>query len=219
MQSFDAVTVRHLLSALALVAVALGGTACQQIPAQGAPRGAVLYKNCEPCHGADAMGRPDIEAPAIAGLGAWYITAQVKKFQTGIRGAHADDFAGLRMRPMSKSLRTDEDIAAVAEYVSGLPATKPARTIMDANPGRGGQLYKPCEACHGANGAGSEALNAPRINANYDWYLLKQLEHFKSGVRGAKEGDATGAQMASMVESLPDEQAMKDVVAYIQKLK
>jgi hypothetical protein len=47
---------------------------------------------------------------------------------------------------------------------------------------------------------------------------LTQLKNFKSGVRGTNPQDITGAQMRPMSMILADEQAMKDVIAYIQTL-
>jgi cytochrome c553 len=47
--------------------------------------------------------------------------------------------------------------------------------------------------------------------------MLSQLKKFKSGVRGGAN-DTAGAMMAGMANSLVDEQAMKDVVAYIRTL-
>ena len=79
------------------------------------------------------------------------------------------------------------------------------------------QLFAPCTACHGARN-GWQQLNAPPINHASDWYLLTQLKNFKAGVRGAKPSDATGALMRPMAALLPDEQAMKDVVAHIMTL-
>lgn len=204
---------------IALVLMALTWVGCQKVDPQAPDAGVKLYNNCKDCHGAAGLGMPEYGAPAIAGLQAWYVEAQVTKFQTGARGAHADDTEGMRMRALSKSLLTPEHVKAVADYVSKLEPAKQSKTVMDGDPGRGAALFKPCEACHGADGAGMDALNAPALRYSNDWYLLRQLQKFKSGVRGRGPGDMTGMQMAAMVASLPDEQAMKDVVAYIQKLK
>jgi len=51
-----------------------------------------------------------------------------------------------------------------------------------------------------------------------DWYLLTQLQNFKSGVRGTQPDDAMGAKMRPFSMTLPNEQAMKDVIAYIGTL-
>ena len=40
----------------------------------------------------------------------------------------------------------------------------------------------------------------------------------EAGVRGAKPGDTYGALMRPMSLTLPDEQALKDVIAYVMSL-
>jgi cytochrome c553 len=155
-------------------------------------------------------------APAIAGLDQWYIEAQIQKFKSGIRGAHPDDVGGLRMRPMSRTLREADEVRAVSAYVAALPAARPA-TTLDGDATRGGALYAPCIACHGPTGEGMQALGAPSLTRTDDWYQLKQLKHFKVGIRGGP-GDGTGILMVPMAATLPDEQAMKDVIAHIQTL-
>ena len=65
---------------------------------------------------------------------------------------------------------------------------------------------------------GNEALSAPPLVANSDWYLKTQIENFKAGIRGADRRDATGMQMRPMAYTLPDDQAILDVLAYIQTL-
>jgi cytochrome c oxidase subunit 2 len=89
---------------------------------------------------------------------------------------------------------------------------------VDGDIKRGRALYAPCVACHGPDALGNDATKAPALAGLNDWYLLGQLRHFKSGVRGASADDVTGAQMAPMMATLEDDQAMKDVVAYIQTL-
>ncbi len=224
MKKFDALAAKimHPQSTLMafLLLLAAGLLGCQPLAAGGVERGEQVYHNCEACHGPDAHGRPEYKAPAIAGLDAWYVETQLKNFQMGYRGKHVDDDEGMRMGPLSKTLRNDADLKSVAEYVASLPQIQKApKTIAKGDPGRGADYYKTCVACHGAEGAGLQALNAPGLTATQDWYQLAQLKKFKNGVRGRTEGDVYGAQMAAMINALPDEQAMMDVVAYIQKLK
>ena len=50
---------------------------------------------------------------------------------------------------------------------------------------KGKTLYNICAACHGVNAEGTAALNAP-ANAGQDpWYMTRQLNNFRAGVRGA----------------------------------
>jgi len=83
----------------------------------------------------------------------------------------------------------------------------------DATSGKA--LYETCVACHGANGAGNEALNAPGLAGQSESYLARQLWDFKDGRRGKEPGDTTGAQMLPMAATLPDGEAVANVAAYI----
>ncbi|MFO7178977.1 MAG: c-type cytochrome [Pseudomonadota bacterium] len=182
-------------------------------------RGEELYRLCSQCHGATGEGNEALQAPAIAGQHAWYVAAQLRKFKDGVRGKHPDDAAGLRMRPMALSLKDDADIAAVAEYVASLPAQAPSRTLPSGNAENGKTLYTACATCHGPDGAGNAEMKAPALVRTNDWYLLSQLQKFKARVRGASPDDAEAALMLPWALSLADEQAMKDVLAYVQTLR
>ncbi|MFT3711116.1 MAG: c-type cytochrome [Archangium sp.] len=179
-----------------------------------------LYAACTSCHGTDGQGQEKIAAPAIAGLPQWYVEAQLVKFRTGVRGAHPDDYEGLRMRPMSRQMMDEGEVKAVAEYVSKLPAKKQAPTAASTggDAAAGAASYATCLACHGPDGKGNQALNAPPIAGQYDWYLVSQLHKFKKGIRGTNPKDVTGAQMRPMSMTLADDQAIKNVVAHIATL-
>ncbi len=192
-------------------------TACSA-PESGPARGETLYTYCVQCHGEGGAGDASIGAPPIAGLDAWYVESQLLKFRSGARGAHADDEAGLRMRPMARTLASDADVKTVASYVAAMPRTTPAVTLHGGDASKGQAAFQTCVACHQQNGQGNQQLSAPPIAGAADWYLLAQLKKFKSGVRGTGPGDATGALMRPMALSLVDEQAMKDVIAHIATL-
>ena len=113
------------------------------------------------------------------------------------------------------TLRNDEDIAIIAKYVAGLPKQKPEPQVEGGDATRGQALYAVCVSCHGAQGEGLEPLNGSPLGATSDWYLLDQLKKFKSGVRGSNPNDPIAIMMRPMAMTLADEQAMKDVVAYI----
>ena len=51
-----------------------------------------------------------------------------------------------------------------------------------------------------------------------DWYQVLQLEKFRDGRRGSATGDVYGQQMVPMASALPDSNAIRDVVAYINSL-
>jgi len=198
---------------ITIVSTALAGCTA---PKPGPELAQAQYATCEPCHGANAEGSDLVGAPALAGQATWYLSAQLTKFKTGVRGAHPRDVEGLKMRPMSMSLKT-EDIEAMAQYLSGLPVPKPKRT-QKGDYGIGNALYRTCAACHGKEGLGNEGLKAPALVGLNDWYMISQLGKFKSGVRGANPKDVTGAMMVPMAMTLSDDKAIHDVVAHIMTL-
>lgn len=177
-----------------------------------------LFGLCASCHGEDGRGNAKVGAPSIAGVSEWYILAQLEKFKSDGRGKHPNDDFGNRMRKIAAMLRGD-DAKIIAAYVSKLPATLPPSTL-GGDVEKGKALFMVCQACHGQNGEGNEALNAPSLKMANDWYLVRQLGNFKGGMRGNDASkDPIGARMPPMAAGLPDEQAMKDVIAYVQSLK
>jgi len=62
-------------------------------------------------------------------------------------------------------------------------------------------------------------LNAPRLNGVNDWYLVRQIENYKQGVRGTHPKDLYGKQMTLLSSMLRDEEDINDVVAYINTLQ
>ncbi len=187
------------------------------VSSQADERGKQLYKNCIACHGAEAEGNKAFKAPALAALSEKYLVAQLTKYKEGHRGMDVRDVAGLQMAPMTQTLSGPEDIAAVAKYIASLEST-PKEATLDGDPEKGKTAYATCAACHGADAAGNDLLNSPSLLHQYDWYTLAQLKNFKEGIRGTHPSDITGSQMRPMAMLLADEQAMKDIVAYIQTL-
>ena len=74
--------------------------------------------------------------------------------------------------------------------------------------------YATCAACHGANGEGNQALNAPKIAGQQPWYIERQLNHFKQGARGGA-GDTNGSQMTAFASMLTTDEAVRNISAYI----
>jgi len=156
-------------------------------------------------------------APAIAGLPQWYIEGQLANYQSAMRGANPFDTVGLRMKSMSLSLDLEGDLESVAEYVASMPSVTAAVTLTGGDAEAGQLAYGLCSACHGPAGDGNEALGAPPLKGQHDWYLLAQLQKYRSGWRGTAPGDIRGATMRPNTLTM-DDQAMEDVVAYIQTL-
>ena len=108
----------------------------------------------------------------------------------------------------------DEQMDTIAEYVASLPPIAPVATL-GGDVEKGKAAYMLCQACHGPDAAGNKTLNAPSLQYLPDWYVVTQLKNYKSGVRGTHEKDIEGMQMRPMSMSIADEEAMKDLAAYI----
>ena len=180
--------------------------------------GAAIFATCAGCHGIRGEGNRVLQAPTLAGLGDWYLAEQLRKFRSGVRGAHPSDIVGAGMRSMAATLADEPAIGVVARFIAKLPADAVPPTTRDGDLARGASLYAVCTACHGADARGNEALRAPALVGQADWYLATQLANFRSGVRGAHPDDVGGRLMRPMVASLVDDDAVRDVVAYVVSL-
>lgn len=208
---------KTLIPSLLLLFVAVGYGPVVEA-AGDAEKGKTLYAICAACHGANAEGTAALNAPANAGQDPWYMTRQLKNFKAGIRGAHPDDTFGAQMRPMAMVLADDQAIADVVAYISSLDLPDPPPTI-DGDIELGKQAYETCIPCHGEFGQGAQALDAPRLSRQHDWYIVRQLENFKKGIRGSHQNDIYGAQMRIMSQMLESDERVRAVAAYIATLE
>ena len=183
-------------------------------PAAGAP----LYAVCAACHGAQAEGNPALKAPKLSGQGDWYLRRELKNFKNGARGTADLDVSGKAMAAMAATLATDADIANVVAYIKTLP-DNPAPSTVNGNAKHGQSAYVTCGACHGADGRGIQAMNAPRLQGMSDWYLITQLKNFKQRIRGGHPSDMYGPQMALMAAILVDDRATNDLVSFINTIQ
>jgi cytochrome c553 len=213
-------SVPHLfpLWTLLLLIGTLNLSGCRLGTADAATRGQEVFETCVPCHNADGSGNPAIGAPNIAGMKEWYVEREVEKFRAGVRGMQFSDVEGMRMRPMAISLTSEDDVKAVAHYVETLPPVRHSSSLP-GDPKAGEALYATCAACHGDSGAGNQDLGAPRIAGVDDWYLATELRKFRGGVRGTNPKDREGRLMRPMARTLADEDAIRNVVAYVETLK
>ena len=120
------------------------------------------------------------------------------------------------MQPMAAALGAG-DLAAAVEFVALVPP-RPAAPTISGDAEAGETLYATCAACHGANGEGVQSLDAPPLAGQSDWYLLRQLQNYRSGARGAAAGDIPGAQMSAAMSVLADTDDLRNVLAYINTL-
>ena len=179
--------------------------------------GASQYAICSSCHGQNGEGMQALNAPKLAGQSDWYLKSQIKSYQDNVRGSHEDDTFGKQMAPMARTLGSDGAINNVVAYIQTLP-DDPAPATITGDVRAGEKAYAVCSYCHGADGQGIQAMNAPRLAGMTDWYLLNQLNNFKHGVRGEHRSDYYGKQMGYMGKILHDDAAIQNVIAYLNTL-
>lgn len=175
------------------------------------------FDACILCHGTEGRGNERVSAPRIGGMEAWYLENQLQAFRRGWRGSHALDKQGMEMRPMALALEGRRDVEDAADLFASFPVrTTPDRVRGD--PERGRELYDACVACHGEDARGDPWRQAPALAHQSDWYLVTQLQHYRDGIRGSDPNDTLGNQMQALAATLPDDQAVRDLVAYINTL-
>jgi len=185
--------------------------------AGNATAGAAQFGVCSACHGQNGQGQQNLNAPKLAGQSAWYLKSQIRAYQNGLRGTHKDDVYGMQMAPIARTLASEQAIDNVLAHISTLPDERAAATVS-GDVAAGEKSYVVCAYCHGPDGKGIQAMNAPRLAGMSDWYLVTQLNNFLNGVRGEQQQDYYGKQMGYMGRHLQDEKTINDVVAYINTL-
>lgn len=186
--------------------------------AADAEAGKMAYAVCAACHGANGEGNVALNSPKIAGQEPWYLRRQLELFRSGARGTAAGDIYGMQMRPMAMSIVDEAAMENLIAYVQTLPVNPPAITV-EGDAAAGKVAYAVCAACHGANAEGLEQLGGPRLAGQEDWYLVRQINNYKQGLRGYDASDIFGAQMKPMASILVDDQAINNVTAYINSLR
>ena len=161
-----------LASAKQELAQALGDTADLK-------RGAQLFRQCAACHGPDAGGTKDGNAPRIAGQHVAVLVKQLVDYRHNRRwDPHMEHYAGKDLLADPQSLK---DVAA---YIHRLePAAPPARGGGELA-SHGANVYgRLCESCHGESGLGNRQKIVPRIAGQHYDYLMRQIYDGADGRR------------------------------------
>ncbi len=187
------------------------------IPEPNLVAGKGLYQACAACHGFEGEGIEALKAPKLAGQESWYLKRQLANYKSGNRGAHPEDVYGQQMAAMAATLVDDAAINNVVAHIQTLPDV-PAPQTITGNVQAGAKTYQTCAACHGSNGQGIWAVNAPRQAGMSDWYLADQLRNFRDGLRGSDSKDIYGVQMAGMAKRLSSDEVINDLIAYVNSL-
>jgi cytochrome c553 len=145
---------------------------------------------CFFCHGPLGQARSR-DYPALAGLPAPYIEAQLRAFATGQRSSPT-------MGPLARQL-TDPQMQTMAAYFARQAPVRNEAPAEDATFAARGQAVlkaRTCQACHGERLGGQGAV--PRLAGQAEAYLAHELAVFQTGARR----DPTGA-MNTIAAALP----------------
>ena len=176
------------------------------------------YAVCASCHGPRGEGNVVLNAPRIAGQASWYLRRQLDAYRQGWRGAAPGDIYGMQMRSMAMTLTQSAQVEDVVAHLQTFPDV-PAEPTIQGDVAAGQAAYSICVACHGSRGEGNERFGGPRLAGQSDWYLVRQIRNYRLGLRGYDPEDLFGMQMKPMAATLADDQAIVDVVAYINSLR
>lgn len=150
--------------------------------------------NCVSCHGEKGIA-PQALWPDLAGQNVSYLITELTHFRNGVRSEPT-------MYPFIKDL-TDNEIALLAAYYSGLPGKQSAEVEQLNTAGMHVRAY--CISCHGMEG---KPVNSewPNIAGQNKEYLERQLRNFRSGER-------PGPTMNAIMKNFTDQQII-DVAEY-----
>lgn len=164
---------------------------------------------CIECHNSDGNST-NPEYPKLAGLGAAYITKQIKDFKKYKRVSEI-------MGPMSAKI-DDAEIGALAAYFSKQKPTP--GVVTDRNLAAQGELIyyegvdrtavPACAGCHENDAGGSNKF--PRLAGQHRAYVISQLNNFRTGIRNNEP------RMRSVVRRLTDQEILA-VAEYVAGLK
>ena len=171
--------------------------------------------NCDVADVAGTLERAKADSPAYADIEAELATHFDGTLPAG--GACSQpsaDVHGSLMRAIALTLEDDQLVEDLAAYATSLTPPLPPATIEgDIAAGTAG--YLTCISCHGAQGEGIQALNAPAVAGQHDWYTQRQLMNYISGVRGTNPQNITDMQMRPMAQILVTPETVTNVTAYI----
>lgn len=108
------------------------------------------------------------------------------------------------------------NVASIMIVVAALLAVPVSSFAADVAAGQ--SAYAVCAACHGQNGEGNVAMNAPKLAGQAGWYIKRQLAAYRDGLRGTAPGDTFGMQMRPMAMAVSDPTAEANLIAYIESL-
>ena len=164
-----------------LVLISVYGPA---VAAADSASGGIKAYTCTGCHGIPGYNNiyPTYKVPRIAGQTALYLAAALNAYKSGAR-LHPT------MRLQTESL-SDQDIQDISAWLSnfetaGVETTRAESaqaTATSSSNAAGREKSRLCEACHGADGMGTEPAY-PRLAGQHASYLQRALKDYRDGKR------------------------------------
>ena len=156
--------------------------------------GTAPWEVCGLCHGYEGK-TPRSKFPRLAGQKPDYIIKQLKDFASGKR-----ENGGGQMSAVVTEVSPD-DYAAIAEWFASREPAPPDAPEGDA--ALGAELFKQksCGVCHLAPEPPTRPL-IPRITAQHERYVAKQLRDFRDGARA----NDVGGVMRLRAKTLTDDE-------------
>lgn len=191
---------RTVLGATVLMTLGLSGGASA---AGDSEEGMKKFYTCAGCHAIAGYSNsyPSYHVPRIGGQHTDYVVSALKAYQNNQR-----KHGSMHANAISLS---EQDMEDIAQYVSKFRTTDSSLPAT-GDIARGAEKAKLCAGCHGDDG-NSEDPGFPRLAGQYESYLIKVLNDYKSGKRN-------NAIMAGFAAGLSDED-IANISAYYANQK
>lgn len=137
--------------------------------------------------------------------------------RTGVFDILCEQYCGIGHHIMRARIEVAEE-DEFQTWLQAQPTFAETQAQPDADLNAGRQAYVVCASCHGQQGEGNRAMNAPKLAGLQSWYVDRQLRYYQTGVRGAHQDDAFGRMMAPMANTVASPEARANVSAYIASL-
>jgi cytochrome c553 len=164
---------------LKLLAAACCWALLSPVQAQGDPgAGKYAFATCSGCHAVPGLTNayPTFHVPRLAGQHAEYIVAALQAYRAGQRSHET-------MMANAHAL-SDQAMADIGAYLTQMSANGRPGPIW-GNPAAGAEKAQQggCAGCHGPSGNETTAPNFPKLAGQYEDYLIRTLEQYRSGAR------------------------------------
>ena len=157
-----------------------------------------MFAICTACHGAQAEGNQDAQRAEARGSGRLVHRAAAAELQARrARRATTATLSASRWRRFASMLDRRRGVSNVVAYIA--LAARHARadaSVERQSSSAARSCTRPAQRATATRARASGRTNAPRLAGMSDWYLARQLENFRQGIRGTHPQDFHGAQMA-----------------------